>query len=42
MEDLRNLEQSNVIVNNTIDTFVDKVGAFKRNNVQSLLSDDPI
>ena len=42
MEDLKNLEQSNVIVNNTIDTFVDKVGAFKRNNVQSLLSDDPI
>ena len=42
MEDLKNLEQSNVLVNNTIDTFVDKVGAFKRNNVQSLLSDDPI
>ena len=42
MEDLKNLEQSNVIVNNTIDTFVDKVGAFKRSNVQSLLYDDPI
>ena len=42
MEDLKNLAQSNNLVNSTIDTFVDKVGSFKRNNVQSLLFDDPI
>ena len=42
MEDLKNLAQSNTLVNSTIDTFVDKVGAFKRNNVQSLLFDDNI
>ena len=42
MEDLKNLAQSNNLVNNTIDTFVDKVGTFKRNNVQSLLFDDDI
>ena len=42
MEDLKNLAQSNNLVNNTIDTFVDKVGTFKRNNVQSLLFDDNI
>ena len=42
MEDLRNLEQSNNLVNNTIDTFVEKVGTFKRNNIQNLLYDDEI
>ena len=42
MEDLKNLAQSNTLVNTTIDTFVDKVGSFKRNNVQSLLFDDNI
>ena len=42
MEDLKNLAQSNTLVNKTIDTFVDKVGGFKRNNVQSLLMDDEI
>ena len=42
MEDLKNLAQSNNLVNTTIDTFVDKVGTFKRNNVQSLLFDDNI
>jgi len=42
MEDLKNLAQSNNLVNSTIDTFVDKVGTFKRNNVQSLLFDDNI
>ena len=42
MEDLKNLAQSNTLVNTTIDTFVDKVGAFKKNNVQSLLFDDNI
>ena len=42
MEDLKNLAQSNTIVNSTIDNFVDKVGTFKRNNVQSLLFDDNI
>jgi chromosome segregation ATPase len=42
MEDLKNLAQSNNLVNNTIDTFVDKVGTFKRNNIQNLLFDDNI
>ena len=42
MEDLKNLAQSNTLVNNTIDNFVDKVGTFKKNNVQSLLFDDNI
>ena len=42
MEDLKNLAQSNSLVNNTIDTFVDKVGTFKKNNVQRLLFDDEI
>ena len=42
MEDLKNLAQSNTLVNTTIDNFVDKVGTFKRNNVQSLLFDDNI
>ena len=42
MEDLKNLAQSNNLVNNTIDTFVDKVGTFKRNNIQNLLFDDEI
>ena len=42
MEDLKNLAQSNNLVNSTIDTFVDKVGTFKRNNVQALLFDEDI
>ena len=42
MEDLKNLAQSNSLVNNTIDNFVDKVGTFKKNNIQSLLFDDEI
>ena len=42
MEDLKNLAQSNTLVNATIDNFVDKVGTFKNNNVQSLLFDDNI
>ena len=42
MEDLKNLAQSNNIINSTIDTFVDKIGSFKRSNVQSLLIDDDI
>ena len=42
MEDLKNLAQSNTLVNTTIDNFVDKVGTFKRNKVQSLLFDDNI
>ena len=37
MDDLKNLAQSNTLVNATIDNFVDKVGTFKNNNVQSLL-----
>jgi hypothetical protein len=42
MEDLKNLAQSNILVNNTIDTFVDKVGPFKTKNFQNLLFDDNI
>ena len=42
MDDLKNLAQSNTLVNATIDNFVDKVGTFKQNNVQSLLFDDNI
>ena len=42
MKDLKNLEQSNTLVNNTIGTFVDKVGTFKKNNIQNLLFDDNI
>ena len=42
MDDLKNLAQSNTLVNATIDNFVDKVGTFKNNNVQSLLFDDNI
>ena len=40
METLKNLTQSNNLINSTIDTFVDKVGAFKRSNIQSLIFDD--
>ena len=40
MDDLKNLEQSNTLVNNTIGNFVDKVGAFKRNNIQNFILDD--
>lgn len=40
MEDLRNLTQTNNLVNNTINSFVDKVGAFKRQNVQNMILDD--
>ena len=42
MDDLKNLAQSNTLVNATIDNFVDKVGTFKNNNVQSVLFDDNI
>ena len=42
MDDLKNLAQSNTLVNATIGNFVDKVGTFKNNNVQSLLFDDNI
>ena len=42
MEDLKRLEQSNTLVNNTIGNFVEKVGTFKNNNVQDLLMDDNI
>ena len=40
MEDLKNLEQSNNLVNTTIGNFVDKVGTFKKNNIQNLLFDE--
>ena len=40
MEDLKNLERSNTLVNNTIGTFVDKVGTFKQNNIQNFILDD--
>ncbi len=42
MEDLKRLEQSNTLVNNTIGNFVEKVGTFKNNNVQDLFMDDNI
>ena len=44
MEDLKNLAETNNMVNGTIDTFVDKVGNFKKQNIKSLLSgvDDEI
>ena len=42
MEDLKRLEQSNTLVNNTIGKIVKKVGTFKNNNVQDLLMDDNI
>ena len=42
MEDLKNLAQSNSLVNTTIDNFVDKVGTFKKNNIKDLLFDDDI
>jgi hypothetical protein len=42
MEDLKNLAQSNNLVNNTIDTFVDKIGTFKNKNIQNLLFDDNV
>jgi len=37
MDDLKDLTQTNVQVNSTIDNFVDKVGAFKRQNVASMM-----
>ena len=37
MEDLKNLEQSNNLVNNIIDIFVEKVGTFKKNNQNFIL-----
>ena len=40
MEDLKNLSQSNNLVNNTIGNFVEKVGEFKKNNIQNFLFDD--
>jgi hypothetical protein len=36
MEDLRNLTQTNTLVNDSILTFVNKVGTFKNKNVQNM------
>ena len=41
MEDLKNLAQSNNLVNSTIDTFMDKVGAFKQSNIDKMLKNNP-
>jgi chromosome segregation ATPase len=41
MEDLKNLEQSNNMVNSTIETFMDKVGTFKQSNIEKMLKNNP-
>ena len=38
MEDLKNLAETNTMVNGTIDTFVDKIGNFKKQNIKNILS----
>jgi len=38
VDDLKNLTQTNNLVNSTIDTFVDKIGSFKKANIQNLMS----
>ena len=38
MEDLKNLAETNNMVNGTIDTFVDKIGNFKKQNIKNILS----
>ena len=40
MEDLKNLTQTNNLVNSTISQFVDKVGSFKKENIQNMLNLD--
>ena len=40
VDDLKNLTQTNNLVNSTIDTFVDKIGSFKKANIQNLMSID--
>jgi len=40
LEDLRNLTQTNNLVNDTILNFVGKVGNFKKQNIQSLIQLD--
>ena len=40
MEDLKNLTQTNNLVNSTINNFVDKVGTFKKQNIQNLINLD--
>ena len=38
MEDLKNLAETNNMVNGTIDNFVDKIGNFKKQNIKNILS----
>lgn len=40
MEDLKNLTQTNTLVNDSISNFVTKVGAFKKQNIQNILEKD--
>jgi len=40
LEDLRNLTQTNNLVNDTILNFVGRVGSFKKQNIQSLIELD--
>lgn len=40
LEDLKNLTQTNNLVNDTILNFVGKVGTFKKQNIQSLIQFD--
>ena len=40
MEDLKNLTETNTMVNGTIDNFVDKIGNFKKQNIKNILSID--
>lgn len=40
LEDLKNLTQTNNLVNDTIINFVGKVGSFKKQNLQTLIEID--
>lgn len=40
LEDMRNLTQTNSLVNDTIMNFVGKIGIFKKQNIQSLIQLD--
>ena len=40
LEDMKNLTQTNTLVNDTIMNFVGKIGNFKKQNIQSLIQLD--
>ena len=40
MEELKNFTETNNLVNSTINNFVDKVGTFKKQNIQNMLDFD--